>query len=312
MCLLSPSVAHIDPFLLVDEAQVSEGIALPFADHPHAGLVACSCLISGPASMAWDNHHGAYGPLRSGGMFQINAGRGVAHDEGTVATAEQVQTSLQAERKEEVSLEDAKEWMAQPNNVYPTHIMQVWFNPGIHHGLPRSEFVFVAPQDVPSFLTKDRAMCVRVLVGEYMGHTSPAKTWKAEVFVLNVQINAHSTGRLAIPAHMNGWLYTLTDAAAHANDAVVLTVNGEEMTPQDMLEFTSDEKASDASSVCLANNTDKPVRFFVGAGVPHHKPWYKLLGNDGAMVCSTEAECRAYMEAYELDKENFGKTRVTV
>jgi len=48
------------------------------------------------------------------------------------------------------------------------------------------------------------------------------------------------------------------------------------------------------------------ARFVIGAGKPFGLPWYKLLGNDGALIGPNEKYVRDKMKEYEANKNGFG------
>ena len=48
------------------------------------------------------------------------------------------------------------------------------------------------------------------------------------------------------------------------------------------------------------------ARFVIGAVKPLGLPWYKLLGNDGALIAPNEKNVRDKMKEYEANKDRFG------
>jgi redox-sensitive bicupin YhaK (pirin superfamily) len=310
-------VAAIDPFIFCDEVVMNNhDIVLPFDKHPHHGLVANTCLLQGQPSMMWDNHAAQrYGPLWPGGVFQINSGSGVCHDEGAEATAAELKQGGGGGAG--VNINDAV-----------NHVMQIWFNPGIHKGLPPAESNTVHPSDVPVLRAyDDGAADIRVLLGAYGGAVSPAKLWHAQLFVLHATIAPERSVTFDVPAHMNAWVYCLSsdlladtfDVARDETKYAPITVAGSACRERELVEFEAttttaaadnndDDAADDAPAAITVNNPQRvPITVFVGAGVPHGKPWVKLLGHDGAMIAGTEAEVRAQMKRYEADPENYGK-----
>lgn len=77
-------IVDIDPFLLLDESLIDGKLSTSFRKHPHTGLVAVTYLLEGTAH-AWDNIHGATPDLnRAGGVYCVDAGRGIVHGEAPI------------------------------------------------------------------------------------------------------------------------------------------------------------------------------------------------------------------------------------
>ncbi len=74
-------VDAIDPFIFMDETELSGDAPWPFPAHPHTGLLAMTYLIDG-AIETWDNRPGQPAMRNvAGGLYWIYAGRGIVHEE---------------------------------------------------------------------------------------------------------------------------------------------------------------------------------------------------------------------------------------
>lgn len=85
----TPSLSHIDPFLLFDhmgpvDAEPGRGVGTPW--HPHRGFETVTYLLEG--DMEHRDSMGNHGFLRSGDTQWMTAGAGVLHKEGPSAEAQ--------------------------------------------------------------------------------------------------------------------------------------------------------------------------------------------------------------------------------
>lgn len=78
----TPTVDHIDPFLLLDEmgpVEYEPGKAVGAPSHPHRGFETVTYLLSG--AMEHEDTTGTRAVIRSGGVQWMTAGSGVIHSE---------------------------------------------------------------------------------------------------------------------------------------------------------------------------------------------------------------------------------------
>jgi len=276
----------VSPFLLMDEARIPADTPLPFSKHPHTGLVANTILLEGH-SMLWDNLNGHYGPAWAGGLFQINAGRGVVHDEG-------------APPPEEV-------YKANPHRKKAgdtMHAVQLWFNPGIHSDTvlgAQAESVVIAPEDIPA-LNIEGSTAGRVVIGEYQGVKSPAKTYQADLCVLDLTLPQGGVVNVQAKPGQMCWVYPLMTS----NKGVSVTPPGGEAEEDVDLHHIAVLPASEAGgSVRVA--AAEGAQVFVGMGAPFEKVPIKLLGHDGAFFGPDESYLNAKLAEFEAQGEAFGK-----
>ncbi|NRB39925.1 MAG: pirin family protein [Pseudomonadales bacterium] len=78
---ITPSVANIDPFLMLDEISSDQGqdYIAGFPDHPHRGFETVTYMLQG--KMRHKDHLGNEGVLEDGAVQWMTAGRGVIHSE---------------------------------------------------------------------------------------------------------------------------------------------------------------------------------------------------------------------------------------
>lgn len=172
--IANPEIDQLDPFLLLDEFKNDnpDDYAAGFPDHPHRGFSTVTYLLAG----AFTHHdsHGNEGHLKSGAIQWMTAGRGVIHSE----MPEQA---------------DGLAWG-----------YQLWLNlPG------KLKMTDPFYQDIPSeklpVVEKD-GVRVKVLLGQYAGKTSPAKT-HYPVDYFDVTLSPGTTLTQPAPADRNAFIY---------------------------------------------------------------------------------------------------------
>ncbi|MGE5665337.1 MAG: pirin family protein, partial [Betaproteobacteria bacterium] len=73
----TPTLDHVDPFLLLDEFRSDQpgDYLAGFPDHPHRGFETVTYMLAG--RMRHRDNHGNEGLLRAGGAQWMTAGRGL-------------------------------------------------------------------------------------------------------------------------------------------------------------------------------------------------------------------------------------------
>jgi len=165
-----PVERQVDPFFIMDEADLPFGLEPPFGSHPHTGLVACTYQLNEKfGGMLWDNHYSTgkersrkeiekeyYGPLWGHGLLEIFSGKGIVHDEGQAISPNSVAAKEWKRRFGEALHDDGETTSAassssssektkqqlcsfkrknntKTNNTTKVNqwLLQFWFNPGI-------------------------------------------------------------------------------------------------------------------------------------------------------------------------------------
>jgi len=212
-------LAAVDPFIFLDETCLRSDSSWPFPKHPHCGLVAMTYLLSGELR-SWDNVHGTQ-PLsnRAGGLYYINSGRGIIHEEQPISGGDDLR------------------WL------------QLWVNPGVSTSdLPVASTQLILPEQIPVYQS-DEAI-VRIVIGSAFCLQSPLNPdWPIQY--LHVCLNPGASITLPIPTKTwQGFFYILqgsgqfgtTGITGKLRDCLVL---GNEMTDDvevsnnqgDVLEF---------------------------------------------------------------------------
>lgn len=167
----------IDPIIFLDEAWMVSTQESPFRPHPHRGLVAVSYILEG-AIQPWDNHKGKSPILNeAGGVYYINAGRGLVHNESVVPKSSHL------------------------------HWLQLWFNPGIYgETLPSATSQLIPPGQLPEYSVAD-GILVRVVIGKTTEGVSPIiSDWP--LLYLHVKMSPGTKGEFPLYSkHCRGFAY---------------------------------------------------------------------------------------------------------
>jgi redox-sensitive bicupin YhaK (pirin superfamily) len=134
----TPSLDHLDPFLLLDQfdTENADDYIAGFPDHPHRGFETVTYMIDG--RMRHQDTSGGGGVLRSGGVQWMTAGRGIVHSE----MPEQEDGLMKG--------------------------FQLWVNLPARDKMTAPRYQNIEPEDVPE-VTRDDGAKIRVVAGNYDG-----------------------------------------------------------------------------------------------------------------------------------------------
>ena len=172
----TPSLDHVDPFLLLDEFKSEDGAdyIAGFPDHPHRGFETVTYMLAG--AMRHRDHAGNEGHLRPGSVQWMTAGRGIVHSE----------------------------MPEQEDGLM--HGFQLWVNLPAKDKMCPPRYQDIAPEDVPE--TKIGDANVRIIAGEVDG--TPGAVGGIAVQPTYLDIHAPPGARFehALPVGHHAFLYT--------------------------------------------------------------------------------------------------------
>lgn len=173
------SIADIDPFIFLDDASIEGTLSSSFQKHPHTGLTAVTYVLEGTVH-AWDNIHGATPELnRAGGVYCVDAGRGIVHGEAPI------------------------------EGVRKVRLLQMWYNPGLYDLLlPEASYQLFQPNEMPIY--EDEKVWVKVIIGEGFNLISPVlNSWPIQY--LHVKLAPQQTYTLKMPdPTWQGFIYVIS------------------------------------------------------------------------------------------------------
>ncbi len=172
----TPSLDHLDPFLLLDQfdtANADDYIA-GFPDHPHRGFETVTYMIDG--RMRHHDTSGGGGVLRSGGVQWMTAGRGIVHSE----MPEQEDGLMKG--------------------------FQLWVNLPARDKMSAPRYQNIEPEDIPEIERPDGAK-VRVVAGSYDGVAGAVGDIAVDPLYVDVGLPAGARVEIAVPAGHTAFLY---------------------------------------------------------------------------------------------------------
>lgn len=186
----TPTVRHLDPFLLLDHfsSDDPDDYIAGFPDHPHRGFVTLTYMLDG--HMLHRDSMGNEGDLRTGGAQWMKAARGVIHSEMPRQTGGLMRG------------------------------FQLWINLPAAHKMSDPAYQDIAPEAIP--VHEAPGARVRVLAGEHSGVQGPIDDPLTRLQYLDVELasDAQFIRRSAADADHNAFIYVFEGGAAIAGQPV--------------------------------------------------------------------------------------------
>lgn len=188
--------ANISPFLMLDYAEPSEfpptqhprGVG----QHPHRGFETVTVVYSG--ELEHRDTSGAGGLIREGDVQWMTAGAGIVHEEF-----------------------HSQQFTEQGGLL---HMAQLWVNlPASAKDTPAA-YQTLLNEDIPQVSLEETGGTLRVIAGEYLGHTGPARTF-TPINVWDLKLEPGTRVSLPLPeGHTT--LITVLQGSVQVNDAEIL------------------------------------------------------------------------------------------
>lgn len=209
------ALAHVDPFIFLDDACIEGEMSSSFQKHPHTGLTAVTYLLEGTVH-AWDNIHGATPDLNhAGGVYCVDSGRGIVHGEAPVEGMRKVR------------------------------LLQLWFNPGLDkQPLPQASYQLFQPEELPAY-QNDR-LWAKVIIGSAFELTSPV-VCRWPIQYLHVKLEPHQTYTMKTPnPSWQGFIYIVAGQGKFGKNGMIgepqqCLILGSELSDEILFENTSDQ-----------------------------------------------------------------------
>uniref|UniRef100_A0A4W3I5W6 Pirin n=1 Tax=Callorhinchus milii TaxID=7868 RepID=A0A4W3I5W6_CALMI len=166
-----PELKNLDPFLMLDEFNVSKPAGFP--DHPHRGFETVTYLLSG--SIAHEDFCGHKGTIYPGDLQWMTAGRGVVHCE-------------------------------MPSSDEPVQGLQLWINLKSSEKMVPPQYQELKSKSIPK--CSHNGVDVIVISGESLGVKSKIYT-RTPTMYLDVKLSKGARHVQAVPKGWTAFIYTL-------------------------------------------------------------------------------------------------------
>ena len=230
----SPSLDHLDPFLLLDEMGPSDlgpGEAKGAPDHPHRGFETVTYLLSG--AMQHKDSQGNRGQLRPGDVQWMTAGSGVVH-------SEMPEPSFQAKGGR-------------------MHGFQLWVNLPARDKMTKPRYQEIPATEIPIAKSEDGKVTARVIAGEALGQGAVIET-RTPIFYLDCELEPGASLEQPAPPEYNVFAYVVGGEGAFGS-------NRRSARAHDMVQF-----AADGEAVRIEAEPGSPLRVLLIGGVPLNEP----------------------------------------
>lgn len=253
------SLSEFDPFLLLDEmgpVTVGPNQAKGAPDHPHRGFETVTYMLSG--EMEHKDSHGHAGKLASGDVQWMTAGAGVIHSEMPSAEFQRTGGRL--------------------------HGFQLWVNLPRTNKMMRPRYQEIPAANIPTAMTDDGLVSVRVIAGEALGARAVIET-VTPIMYLHFKVAPGGELSQSVPRGYNAFAYVVSGAGLFGSEE-------EAARSQQMVMFTPD-----GDEIVVSNPADsvEPLEFLLIGGVPLNEP----VARYGPFVMNTREEIYQAVEDYQ-------------
>ena len=206
----TPSLDHIDPFLLLDRmgpATHGPGEAKGAPDHPHRGFETVTYILDG--AIEHEDSQGNRGRIGAGDVQWMTAGSGVIHSEMP---------------SEEIRQKGGR-----------LHGFQLWVNLPRRDKMMKPRYQELRASEIPTAKSADGRVNVTVIAGESLGTRASIDT-RTPIMYLHVRLAAGASFTQAIPETYNAFAFIVSgqaafgDRLARENDMVLFGRDGDAVT----------------------------------------------------------------------------------
>jgi redox-sensitive bicupin YhaK (pirin superfamily) len=265
----TPSLDHLDPFLLLDEMGPSDlgpGEAKGAPDHPHRGFETVTYLLSG--RMEHKDSGGRSGKLAPGDVQWMTAGAGVVHSEmpeaGFLKTGGRM------------------------------HGFQLWVNLPRRDKMMKPRYQEIPADRIPSARSADGKVQVKVIAGEALGARAVIET-RTPILYLHFTLEAGARVVQPVPADYNVFAYVVRGAGTFGPDS-------RPASEGEMVVFRRPGQGGEAraieGAVAIQASVSGQLEMLVVGGVPLGEPVERY----GPFVMNTKDEIRQAIEDYQAGR----------
>jgi hypothetical protein len=262
------AIDYLDPFLLLDEMGPTDfkpNTAKGFPSHPHKGFETVTYLLSG--AMRHRDSAGNEGCLTPGDVQWMTAGRGIVHSE-----------------------------MPDPKFVQTGGLMhgfQLWVNLPRKDKLVPPRYQDLAAANVPTAVSKDGTVAVKIIAGQALGVVAPIET-HTNMMYLHFSLKAGASFVQPVPASFNTLAYVVKGQAIFGDNS---KSESKKVGVGQIVIF--DRLASDSSpaesAVAFAASQEAGLELLLIGGEPIAEP----IARWGPFVMNTKEEILEAVEQYQ-------------
>ncbi|KAI0561522.1 pirin [Gracilaria domingensis] len=169
----SSELRNLDPFLLLDEFNVSQPAGFP--DHPHRGMQTVTYMLEG--AFRHEDNKGHAGTIGVGDLQWMTAGRGIVHSE-------------------------------MPATAGSNIGLQLWVNLAAKDKMTKPQYQELLAEDVPLAKNEDGSIEVKVIAGKCFDVESKVFTQTPTLY-WDVRMLKGATFEEQIPEQYNAFIYVL-------------------------------------------------------------------------------------------------------
>ena len=227
----TPSLDHLDPFLLLDQfdTENADDYIAGFPDHPHRGFETVTYMIDG--RMRHQDTSGGGGVLRSGGVQWMTAGRGIVHSE----MPEQ---------------EDGLMWG-----------FQLWINLPARDKMTEPRYQDVEPDAIRTIERADGSR-IKIIAGQVDGIDGAVRSAATDPTYLDIGLSAGSLFRHNLPADHAAFIYVF-EGTAHAGEGAAATqINRGDLavlSPGESIVIAAEATSATRLLLVAAKPLDEPI-----------------------------------------------------
>jgi redox-sensitive bicupin YhaK (pirin superfamily) len=179
----TPTLDHVDPFLLLDEfkSDRADDYLAGFPDHPHRGFETVTYMLAG--AMRHQDHAGNQGDLVAGSVQWMTAGRGIIHSEMP-------------------RQQDGLMWG-----------FQLWINLPARDKMTAPRYQDIPPEKIPE-VGLGAGVRARVIAGEAGGVRGPVEGIVTEPLYLDVRMDPRSQVSIPLTPGHSAFVYVYDGRAS--------------------------------------------------------------------------------------------------
>ncbi len=188
----TPSLAMVDPFLLLDEmgpVELRPGEAKGAPDHPHRGFETVTYVLEG--EFEHEDSAGNRGSIGTGDVQWMTAGAGVVHSEMPARSLQETGGRV--------------------------HGVQLWVNLPAAQKMVSPRYQDLRAAELP--VARGDGFTLTVIAGDVLGVSGPGDTYVPIVYA-HARVDAHRELEIPLPSDTNAVVYVLGGSAELGPDAV--------------------------------------------------------------------------------------------